>query len=485
MPIGSMGTHNVGEKKEKFLSSNVFVYIDLYIPVFVLPRCVQWFLEQNPSMTIDQLHQEAADQWRLSDLTDSGVECLPSRISTDKQCHIVAGFFPVQLHWLINITESPYDQLQRIHNRETDVGKEQQEFKAPTQYQSAAAKVKQKRALKLHLSDGYNTVVGLEYLPIPCLNTKLAPGIKVLLSGPMRCVNHVLLLEAKNVRILGGEIEAMATANAYENVLLRTLKQPLNPHPALDYKEENVIAGNCGAQSCAVAKPMRASEVALDDMDDDIFSRIDIDQIEAVAKRATTIQAAADDWNVLSEDDDAFLQIDDGTLHAASSTVSTATTAAAPAAATVIAVRTPIASTSSRISPVSRDDHRRSEPCDGRRACDPNYSFKLRRINLATIEQINACSDAEKIGAHYFIVKAEIDSITDSINVSENRWSMGVLISDRLSTDLLSVNLSDSVLEKLAEMSAREVYQLHEQKKIRPQCQHEIASVKIISTQKR
>lgn len=92
-----------------------------------------------------------------------------------------------------------------------------------------------KRVLKLELTDGHRTVYGMEYTPIACLHTKLPPGTKLLLSGPMRCVNHILFLESKNVKLLGGEVVSLLIENALENVLLRELKQPLNPKPKTDY----------------------------------------------------------------------------------------------------------------------------------------------------------------------------------------------------------------------------------------------------------
>lgn len=90
----------------------------------------------------------------------------------------------------------------------------------------------------MEFTDGHQTVTALEYSPIPILNTKLAPGTKMLLNGPMRCVNHILFLEAKNISILGGEVEAIQVTNAFENVLLRELNLPPNPNPRTDYAGE-------------------------------------------------------------------------------------------------------------------------------------------------------------------------------------------------------------------------------------------------------
>lgn len=97
--------------------------------------------------------------------------------------------------------------------------------------------------MRLELTDGHRTVPAMEYRPISCLSTKLMPGTKLLIMGPFRCINGVLFLEAKNVRILGGEVSIMAIENAYENVLRRCLNQPLNPNPKTDYAGEEKTFG--------------------------------------------------------------------------------------------------------------------------------------------------------------------------------------------------------------------------------------------------
>lgn len=51
----------------------------------------------------------------------------------------------------------------------------------------------------------------------------------------MRCVNKVLFLQPKNVKILGGEVEKLTIENAYENVLLKAMGRPITATPKLDY----------------------------------------------------------------------------------------------------------------------------------------------------------------------------------------------------------------------------------------------------------
>lgn len=94
---------------------------------------------------------------------------------------------------------------------------------------------------KLELTDGYKTVSAMEYTTIPSLNSKLSPGTKLKLIGPIQVVNHILLLEPQNLKILGGDVEHLVIENAYENVLLRALNRPTTQTPLLDYNEEALI----------------------------------------------------------------------------------------------------------------------------------------------------------------------------------------------------------------------------------------------------
>lgn len=91
--------------------------------------CVAFFIEENPSISANQLYQQSEEQWELSDLCDSGIKCIPDTILRKKESQIIDGTFPVQLQQLLDISESPYDQLQKMQNKEIEVGKEQPEFK--------------------------------------------------------------------------------------------------------------------------------------------------------------------------------------------------------------------------------------------------------------------------------------------------------------------------------------------------------------------
>lgn len=68
------------------------------------------------------------------------------------------------------------------------------------------------RLLRLKLTDGHRSCVGVEYLPLGSLRSPdLVPGVKVLIRGVLIRVG-VLLLEPKCIELVGGRVQALAEA---------------------------------------------------------------------------------------------------------------------------------------------------------------------------------------------------------------------------------------------------------------------------------
>ncbi|XP_050093143.1 recQ-mediated genome instability protein 1-like [Anopheles aquasalis] len=263
-----------------------------------LTGCVSFCLQENPQTTNESLFEFAFSQWLLADLREIGVAVLPAGFNGRTEQHTLNGSFPIQMHQLIDISESVYDQWRKMYDKKLDEADDEVQMrKSQTQH------TKKRRMLKLELSDGKQTVTAMEHSPIRCLNTKLAPGSKILLTGPLRCINSVLLLEPKNVRILGGEIDVLLIDNAYENVLLRAMHKPVNPNPKIEYEEPEVVEcrtrNNYGnipsipmtsqSQRGHTTRPHRQtspSAIEVEDGDDDsLLLAVDLDSIETSQPR--------------------------------------------------------------------------------------------------------------------------------------------------------------------------------------------------------
>uniref|UniRef100_A0AAG5DMF9 RecQ-mediated genome instability protein 1 n=1 Tax=Anopheles atroparvus TaxID=41427 RepID=A0AAG5DMF9_ANOAO len=287
-----------------------------------LSGCVSFCLQENPKISNESLFQFALSQWLLADLNDVGVGALPPMLNGKIEAHTLSGTFPVQMQHLIDISEPAYDQWRDLYNKKLDEAEDEVQMR-----RSQAPQTKKRRMLKLELTDGKQKAVGMEHTPIRCLSTKLAPGVKLLLTGPIRCINKVLFLESKNVRILGGEVDILLISNAYENVLLRALNKPANPNPKIDYEEAEVFENKHRPNNSSIqAVPMDQYRVppdgrknqsvtnppplVVDDGDDDsLLMGIDLDVIvgsqqpQGLTNRATKPEQVASISTLMDDDE--------------------------------------------------------------------------------------------------------------------------------------------------------------------------------------
>lgn len=197
-----------------------------------LKGCLTWCREDSPNITTQALQNKVFEQWLLLDVRDVNVPTLPSDLST-KTHYILAGNYSLQIMQVVDISKPKLWQIQKIRN--TNIltrGIQQDCDMAGTG----------KRMLQLSLTDGIQQVEAMEYKPIKDLNFNLTPGIKILLKGPVTVRRGRIMLESKNVEILGGEVDELAVSNAAENVLARLLNLPENPNPFV--VEEKLLTTN-------------------------------------------------------------------------------------------------------------------------------------------------------------------------------------------------------------------------------------------------
>jgi hypothetical protein len=145
----------------------------------------------------------------------------------------------------------------------------------------------------------------MEIRPIPCLNTKLPPGVKVLIVAPVKVSNKIILLEPENIKIVGGEIDEMAIENAYENVLLKLLKKPITGSPITNYVENQPEAPSQATvrptptAPINIIQPRKMREEEMDQelqklsIDDDDIDFDELDRIEQAFKATENIQPVA------------------------------------------------------------------------------------------------------------------------------------------------------------------------------------------------
>lgn len=106
-----------------------------------------------------------------------------------------------------------------------------------------------------------------------------------------------------------------------------------------------------------------------------------------------------------------------------------------------------------------------------------SYTHKIRGCNLVTMDQLKKCTDAEKFQRTHFIIKGEIKTIVEVIRVTQMAWTLGVLLTDNQSNELLQVKFSSEVLSKLAGATPTEINEMKIMRKSRPQIDEDLSKV--------
>ncbi|XP_016329108.1 recQ-mediated genome instability protein 1-like [Sinocyclocheilus anshuiensis] len=200
----------------------------IQVPHTWLDACVNWIKVEAVSESVPQslLNQRILEQWLVTDLRDLSHPVLPERISEAQKTELNSCYC-LQMDSLLDVSQPAYTQLQRI--RGTACSNDQ--VSAVTPETQRPWEAKPTRMLMLQLTDGVQSLEGMEYQPIPALSTNLPPGTKLQLVGPIGVCLGVLLLKAENVKVLGGEVEQLLEIYFQSRVLCGTLGLPEENHP--------------------------------------------------------------------------------------------------------------------------------------------------------------------------------------------------------------------------------------------------------------
>lgn len=412
------------------------------------------------------------------------------------------------------LAESPYEQWRRLHNIKTDEVEELRESKT--------FQTKKKRVFKLELTDGCKTIHGMEYEMISKLNSKISPGAKLKIVGPLQVVNHILLLGPQNLTVLGGDVDHLLIVNAYENVLLRALGKPTTDTPIIDYKDEVLIIENNNNMAPRTAADIAISvsnqiqvDNILDGINFDDEDDVDMDmlmQIEQVERENTSQEN-----NVINQppiengigDDIILSQMDIEEIdmpHRAAVESAQEITSLSPSVRADRLLIAPI------IIPDSYDDDLQdrnaflAKPSSSRTSlvqssceytADP-VPKKIARIgptpmisvsaeiyqykttngdHLVTVDQYVLLKSGEQMKRDYVILGRVQNVTMKSLRIRENQWHLNVEIGDSYSYKLLSVKLHNKILEKLSGRSGSEIQNDYIETKTRPHIKADIEKV--------
>ncbi|NXK47593.1 RMI1 protein, partial [Chauna torquata] len=229
-----MSTSNIAARVETWLSSTWHVKV----PPTWLEACINWIQEENSGSNLSQaqINRQVFEQWLLTDLRDLEYPVLPGCI-LDTPKGELSGFYSIQIDSLVDVSQPAYSQLQKIRGKSTV----NEEVTANTPAFQKPWEAKPTRMLMLQLTDGIHQIQGMEYQPVSVLHSNLPPGTKITIHGNIAYRLGVLLLKPENVKVLGGEVDALLDEYSQERVLARLIGEAENPNSVGQPGHEQIV----------------------------------------------------------------------------------------------------------------------------------------------------------------------------------------------------------------------------------------------------
>ncbi|XP_012412417.1 recQ-mediated genome instability protein 1 [Trichechus manatus latirostris] len=214
-----MSVTGIALRVETWLSATWHVKV----PLMWLEACINWIQEENNNVKLSQaqINKQVFEQWLLTDLRDLEHPLLPDGILEVPKGEL-NGFYALQINSLVDVSQPAYSQIQKLRGKNTT----NDLVTAETQVPEKPWEAKASRMLMLQITDGIIQMQGMEYRSIPALHSDLPPGTKILIYGNISFRLGVLLLKPENVKILGGEVDALLEEYAQEKVLARLIGEP-------------------------------------------------------------------------------------------------------------------------------------------------------------------------------------------------------------------------------------------------------------------
>ncbi|XP_053860453.1 recQ-mediated genome instability protein 1 [Vidua macroura] len=252
-----MSTSSIVARVETWLSSTWHVKV----PLTWLEACINWIQEENTGSNLSQaqINKQVFEQWLLTDLRDLEYPILPNCI-LDTPKGELSGCFSIQIDSLVDVSQPAYSQLQKLRGKSTV----NEEVTASTQAFQKPWEAKPTRMLMLQLTDGIHQIQGMEYQPVPVLCSNLPPGTKITVQGNIAYRLGVLLLKPENVKLLGGEVDALLEDYCQERVLARLIGEAENPNSVGQTGHEQIFS-----------RPVDELEQILGPSDEELLASLD------------------------------------------------------------------------------------------------------------------------------------------------------------------------------------------------------------------
>lgn len=434
--------------QEMLKTKSFFLTQHVHMSDLWLESCVNWFREEHSEerYTQNELQNEVYEQWLLLDLKEAELPVLPPNLSEHKLI-MLNDHYCLQIESIIDIARPRYWQLQKIRNSNTLTSLINQDKDITDT----------KRMLQMTLTDGVQEIHAIEHSPIPSISIKLKPGTKMKIIGPVAVRRGKIMLEAKNVKLLGGEVEEMFVSHATENILARSLGIQENPNPYLAEIEEaatvevqphitNYLRPSVSSTNTLMnSRPSTSTHLLINDMSEEEERRLademdNLIEMERDITSNTNKKLSKADVAIEDFDDSGFNKFESAGGNRANSTeINTNSN-------TVINISDSLDSDSDDIfNSIDLDEHLK----------EVEETFSANKLYSA--KEILEKKKLKKEGS--FKIKAKFHSILGKLSLEEGFWSLKIAVEDSAMNEL-PIKVHSDVISKLLGYTPMEVASL-------------------------
>ncbi|XP_061565833.1 tudor domain-containing protein 3 isoform X2 [Cololabis saira] len=144
------------------------------------------------------------------------------------------------------------------------------------------------RMLRLQMTDGHTTCVGLEFKHLSKISLNTPPGTKVKLLGTLQVKNGLLLLDDSKISVLGGEVDHMVEKWELQRSLAKHSRSNIGaeggPPPFVPFGQKCARKDEMDSRDLDQRKTLQSQSVAKSPDENDEFEKQRIAAIAEVAK---------------------------------------------------------------------------------------------------------------------------------------------------------------------------------------------------------
>ncbi|XP_014674433.1 PREDICTED: uncharacterized protein LOC106814612 isoform X2 [Priapulus caudatus] len=274
------------------------------VPPEWLDACVDFLHDehriQGQAIPENNIRQLVLEQWLVTDLKDLKCGSLPSGLC-QMHTNTLTGSHALQVESFMDVSKPAYSQLQQLCGKANENALIDESKPTQTNWEPQSG-----RMLMMDITDGVQLLKAMEYKPISALTPDLPPGTKVMVQGPLLVKLGTLLLKPENIRVLGGEVDALLQTHSRIALLSQAVGEEFPVEAIVQSQDDIAVLGTAeesmGAQT-AVARSTTGS-ICSESLPPQLRGPIDDDHLLEMMDTNEPNFLQPQKYDTLMEDDD-------------------------------------------------------------------------------------------------------------------------------------------------------------------------------------